>query len=367
MNGMELLLTAGMVAANGGGICPSNPVEENSGKKMIIDNVSRLRCIDVHNHMVPASYVNQLAGIGITSAGGTPFPVWTPALALEVMDRFDIESGILSLSSPGVYFGEKETTIRLAREMNEAAADAVRANPKRFGFFAHLPLPFVDEAIDEAVYALDHLHSDGIVLLASTGDKFLGDPRFDDLLMALHQRSAVVFIHPNVHSSSRNIGLTMPHFMIEFMFDTTRAVANLLWTGALERYSNIRWIVAHAGATVPYLSWRLSLMDFLPGFKERAPNGALSYLKNLYYDTALSPSPTALAALLQLVDPSHILFGSDFPFAPEDFVGKEIHDLKHLPFGSRKFNGFDEKTLQGIYRSNALALFPRFKQEEDNG
>ena len=165
----------------------------------------------------------------------------------------------------------------------------------------------------------------------------------------------MVFIHPNIHSTSDNLPLNIPGFFIEFMFDTTRAVTNLVFSGVMERYPNIKWIVAHAGATVPYLAWRLSLADILPDtpYAKTMPKGALAYLKSLYYDTALSPSNYAMASLMQLVEPTQILFGSDFPFAPKDLVAKEVGDLNGLSV-------FNDEIRQMVYRDNALKLFPRF-------
>ena len=207
----------------------------------------------------------------------------------------------------------------------------------------------------EAEYALDTLKADGVVLLASAGDRFLGDPDFEELMAELNRRKSVVFIHPNIHSTSDDLPLKIPGFLLEFMFDTTRAVTNLILSGVMERYPDIKWIVAHAGATIPYLSWRLSLADLIPGnpYAEAIPRGMMHYLKSLYYDTALSPSPQAMASLLELVEPTQILFGSDFPFADEKVVAKEVHDLNKLAV-------FDDKVRQMVYRDNALKLFPRF-------
>lgn len=162
-----------------------------------------------------------------------------------------------------------------------------------------------------------------------------------------------------MHPSSETLNLDMPGFLIEFLFDTTRAVINLIYTGTLERYPNLRWILSHAGGTVPYIAWRLSLANFEPKFLEKAPRGMLAYLKSFYYDTALSTSPHAMKSLLELVEPSQILFGSDFPFAPKPLVAKEIDDLQTLGF-------FQAPSLQAIARDNALSLFPKFKRQSEN-
>ncbi|NNE20305.1 MAG: amidohydrolase family protein, partial [Myxococcales bacterium] len=128
---------------------------------------------------------------------------------------------------------------------------------------------------------------------------------------------------------------------------------NLAYTGALERYPNIRFILSHAGGTVPYLAWRFSLLWLRePDLMERAPKGGMHYLQQLYYDTALSANPHALRSLCELVGPEQILFGSDYPFAPEPIAGLTAA-------GVRSFDGFDSAAHESVERGNALGLFPR--------
>ncbi len=163
-----------------------------------------------------------------------------------------------------------------------------------------------------------------------------------------------MFIHPNVPPGSQAERLGIPAPIFEFVFDTTRAVANLIASGTLERFPEVRLILSHAGGAVPYLVWRLSLMQADPGFTERAPQGVVAYLRRLYYDTALSATPHALRSLQELVAPSQVLFGSDYPFAPEPITGVSIAGLE-------AYDGFDDAARRAIYRENALSLFPRLR------
>ena len=169
----------------------------------------------------------------------------------------------------------------------------------------------------------------------------------------LDRRAATVFLHPNLHPTTPQIGLKIPNFMIEFLCDTTRAATNLILSGTVARYPNIRWILAHAGGFLPFIAWRVALADNFPQYREAAPEGVLTYLRRFYYDTALSPSPFAMAALSALVEPSQILFGSDFPFAPAPLIEAEVASLAGLTI-------FDAATQTGIGRDHALALFPQF-------
>jgi Predicted metal-dependent hydrolase of the TIM-barrel fold len=310
--------------------------------------------IDIHHHLEWDHYTKTLSDNGINPAYGMRYPEWSIDKSIDLMDANGIRAAILSVSSPGVYFPGTNFAVELAHECNDYAASLVSLIPSRLGFFAILPMPLVEESVKEAVYALDVLRADGIVLLASAGDKFLGDPDFDELMSELNKRDAIVFIHPNIHSSSEKLGLPIPGFVTEFLFDTTRAVTNLAYSGTFERYPRIRWILAHAGATIPFIAWRLSLSNMDPEFLKRAPRGFAAYLKELYYDTALSTSQYAMAPLLDLVGQTHIVFGSDYPFAPAPLVAKETSDLKTLSV-------FTQDIMASVDYSNAQGLFPRFK------
>ena len=309
--------------------------------------------IDVHHHVIPPEFTRAMQSRGLTEVAGAPLPDWTPEQSLAVMDANGIATAITSLSAPGVHFGERQEAIDLARACNEFSAKMAVDHPGRFGSFAVLPMPFTQEACAEATYALDVLGAAGVVLLGSTDGKFLGDPAFDELMAELDRRGAIVFVHPNLHPTTPQIGLNIPNFMIEFLCDTTRAATNLILTGTLARRPNIRWILSHAGGFLPFIAWRVALADHFPHFAEKAPEGVLTYVRRFYYDTALSPSPFAMAALKALVEPDHILFGSDFPFAPAPLIGLEVAALSGL-------DTFDDQTRSGIDRAHALRLFPQF-------
>jgi 6-methylsalicylate decarboxylase len=310
--------------------------------------------IDVHHHILPPEYVAQMNALGIAWTGGPGVPAWSVALARETMERHGIAAAIASVS-PGVYWGDASFAGRMARSCNEYLARMVHDDPNRFGGFATLPLPDVDAAQRELEHAYDVLGLDGVILFARQGDRYLGDPAYDELFQELDWRNAVVLIHPNTIPPGSNVPkLSLPFGLVEFVFDTTRCVANLLYSGTLERFPSIRYIVSHAGGAVPYLAWRIAGGTFLPGLREHAPKGdALHLLQRLYYDTALSTSEFALAALRQFVPNSQLLFGSDFPYVPE-------HVLRAETSGLESSGVLDDATREAIDRGSALALFPRF-------
>ncbi|MBN2025209.1 MAG: amidohydrolase [Actinobacteria bacterium] len=310
--------------------------------------------IDVHHHIVPPQYAAALAGMGITSTGGRPLPQWDLEENLAFMDRQGIETAILSVSAPGVFFGDRGLAKELARTCNEYLAELVGEYPQRFGAFAVLPLPDVAAALTELDYALDTLKLDGVGLLSGVDGRYMGDPAYDALFDELDRRGAVIFMHPDTPAETATSGFSLPPSLIEFVFETTRAVATLLFGGTLERCPDLRLILPHAGGTVPYIALRLCLGQFWPGLQEQVPQGVIAYLQRFYYDTALAGAPFALRSLQELVDNSHILFASDYPFAPELATVATIGGLDG-------YDGFDADALASIYHGNARALFPRLQ------
>lgn len=311
--------------------------------------------IDVHHHLIPPAFVEMMRRKGIGQVAGAPLPGWTPEKSIGVMDANGIQTAITSLSAPGVHFGDGVAqAASLARRCNEYSAEIIQRFPGRFGAFAVLPTPFTEAACAEAIHALDVLGADGVVLLGSTDGVFLGDPRFEELMAELNRRRALVFVHPNLHETSDRLGFKTPGFLMEFLCDTTRAALNLMVSGTLDRYPNIRWILAHAGGFLPFVAARLTLADEQPELKERAPRAMLDYVRSFYFDTALSPSRYSMKVLQGLVDPSHILFGSDFPFGPAPITALQCRTLDTSPIWS-------EAQQYAINRGNALQLLPRYR------
>ena len=325
--------------------------------------------IDVHFHTVPPAF-----RAAVESAASLKVPVrvppWTPSFALDLMDRKGIRTVIGSISVPGVHFGDDAAARSLARRCNEYSAELTARRPDRFGAFAVLPLPDIEGAVAEVVYALDVLKLDGIGLFTSYGQDHLGHARFDPVLQALHERNAVSFIHPTTHPACNALTMGLPPFLVEYPFDTTRAVINLILSGAVDRFANIRFVLSHAGGALPYLSWRVAstaarLMTE-PKLLERYPVPLLvehgdaftaehfmSRLRRFWFDTANAAGPQVLSALAHVADPARILFGSDWPYVPETLVDDTIEALaESVP---------DIASRAAIERGNALALFPRLE------
>jgi predicted TIM-barrel fold metal-dependent hydrolase len=312
-----------------------------------MDSARSASRIDVHQHLLPPAYRELLDRRGL-SAGGWPMPAWDPQSALAMMDRRSIATGVLSLSAPGVHFGDDAEGRALARSVNEFGAELVKDRPDRFGQFAAVPLPDVDGAVAEAVYALDELHADGVVLLSNAHGRYLGEKEFEPLWAELDARSAVVFIHPTAPQLPMLDGLPSP--LLDFPFDTTRTALQLVTSGVMGRYTRMKVILSHAGGFLPFAALRFTgAAQFVPG---ATPEGILADLRRFYFDTALSGTPYALPSLLAFAEPGHVLYGSDSPFAAEAWG-------VHFDAGLDGYEAWEPGQLDAVNRGNAEALFPR--------
>ena len=303
--------------------------------------------IDVHHHLSPPTYVTA------SNDGGFGDPLmknWTIEKSLADMDKAGIATAMLSVTTPGVNFTKGDTARKLCRESNEYAAKLVADYPGRFGNFAMLPLTDAEGSLRELTYALDTLKADGIALMTSYGDKWLGDPSFLPVMEELNRRKALVYTHPTAANCCVNLAPTQPPVMIEFGTDTTRTIADIIFSGNARRFPDIRWIFSHAGGTMPFLIERFVRHPLLvPKAKETVPDGTLTELKRFFYDTAQTSNRGSMSALAAIIPPSQIVFGTDFPYRT---------GIDHVK-GLREAGVFTAEQVAAIERGNALKLIPR--------
>ncbi len=305
--------------------------------------------IDVHAHYLPAPYRERLAAAGHTQPDGMPqIPEWDAAEHVALMDRLGIATSLLSVSTPGVHLGGGASAADVAREVNEAGRKAVVDHPGRFGLFGSLPLPDVDAALAEIAYCSDVLHVDGFILLTNVDGTYLGDPAWAPVFAELDRRQGRVLIHPTSPVCWEHTSLGRPRPMLEFLFDTTRAVVDLVLNGTIARHPDLRVIVPHAGATLPVIADRVALFSLALGVDPSVD--VLRDLAGLHFDLSGTPLPRQLKALLELTAPDHLHYGSDYPFTP-DFVAE-------LATAQLDAAADPEGSLAAGLRANTLALFP---------
>lgn len=334
---------------------PSGNAQTQSGASGASGAAPGRDWIDVHHHLVPPGYMSQVpSDDAVPGASATPrraLDNWTVGHSIEQMDQAGVATSILSISNPGIWFGDNEKARKLARDCNEYGAKLVSGYPGRFGLFAALPLPDVEGSLREIAYALDVLKADGIGLYTSYGNKWLGDPAFDPVFAELNRRKALVYTHPTTADCCRNLQAAVSPNVVEYQTDTTRAIAEILASGTASRYPDMRIIFSHAGGTMPFLIERFVGWAKSPQIAKNLPKGLKYELERFYYDTAQTSNSVAMGALTKVVPDSQILFGTDYPFRTV------VEHVKNLT----ECGVFDDKRLREIGRGNVLALLPRFR------
>jgi predicted TIM-barrel fold metal-dependent hydrolase len=311
--------------------------------------------IDVHHHIMPPQYLSFARERVIAAAGATRdvsvLMDWTPARAIEEMDKNGVATGITSLGLPGIWFGSPTASRALARSCNEYAARMAGDYPGRFGTFAALPMPDQEGSLREIEHSLDTLKVDGFALLTNYGDKWTGDISFYPVLEELNRRKAVVHVHPAAANCCVNLIPGVPPGVEEFLFDTARSIMSLMIGGSFIRYPDIRFIFSHAGGAMPAVASRMD--SFFKSHKElsdRVPNGVPFELNKLRFDIASSVNRSTMAALMNLVPTSQLLFGSDYPYVQMSATANGLDSF-----------GLSVSDTHSINRENALPLFPRLK------
>lgn len=302
--------------------------------------------IDTHQHYFPKVYVDAV-GLDALAAQmpNKKAPEWSPERALAMMDANGIAEGIVSVSS-GPPIPDATT---LLRKCNDSGAELRRSHPGRFGLFASLPLPDIDASLKEVAYCLDTLKVDGFIIFTSYNGVYLGDDHFAPLFEELDRRGAVAFIHPNEPAYA--LPKIAPASVLEFPFETTRTATSLILSGAVRRFTRMKFILSHAGGTLPYLAPRVSLsISMMPGMAEKVGDPAVAF-RTFYYDTALSAGVSTISALLKVAAPDHVLFGTDFPMAPLTAITHFGEALETM-----QVQDFDRAA---VYRTNAARLLGR--------
>jgi len=274
--------------------------------------------VDVHTHFITDDYVAAARAAGIEAPDGlAAWPHWSAREHLDLLDRTGIARAILSVSSPGVNFGDDADAVQLAKEVNAVAAEISGASAGRLSFFGSLPLPDVGASVTEIRRCFDELRADGIALLSNVHGVYLGDERYKPLWHALDDRGAVVFIHPTAPPHAEAVGLGRPYSVVEFIFDEARTVVDMIFAGVLFDYPRIKFVITHSGGALPVIVDRA-------GARYTPPKGSdvtlREQLGRLWFDCAGTPLPTALPTLMTVVGETQLLFGTDYCFVRPDMV-----------------------------------------------
>lgn len=311
--------------------------------------------VDVHAHFVTERYVRAAQAAGHVHPDGMPgWPTWSVEDHLALMDEAGIATSMLSVSSPGTHFGDDKAARELSREVNEFGAGLFDQHPGRFGHFASLPLPDIDGSLNEIAYALDTLDSDGVAIETNAHGHYLGDRRYEPIWAELDRRHAAVFVHPTSPPAHEAVALGRPRPMLEFIFDSTRAVSDLVFAGVFTRYPDIEWIFTHGGGALPVLADRMELFRIVFGEGEGSEPSVQEQARALWYDMAGTPFPHQVPALVSAFGSERLLYGSDYCWTPSFGALGQIASIDgaEQPIGD---------TWRALTTRNAQRLFGRLR------
>ncbi|KAG8904731.1 hypothetical protein FRB99_001270 [Tulasnella sp. 403] len=292
----------------------------------------------------------------VPTTGGQPTPDWSTEAHLAFANTYGIAHTVLANSAPqaNVFFGDRLKTIALARLINLCTAAVAALYPNRFNFFAVVPLPYVDDAIAEAKYALDYLGAVGITTLTNHEGLYLGNPQLKPFFQYLNSRpgKTIVYIHPtapylkvngNYVEANPTVYITG---IVEFYFETARCLMDLTWTQTLQNFTNIQYISAHVGGAFPSILDRM--IKSVPNLEAQAK---AIYKSRIWWDSAGPTYPNQVKGLQGYDIPvSQLVFGSDFPYAPSFTYAGSIAGLENDP-------NFTPDQIQNILTNNSRALF----------
>ena len=305
--------------------------------------------IDVHHHVSPPAW---LTAVEKAKLDTPPMVKWSVAQSLDDMDKGGVATAIVSPTTPQLNFlHDPVTSARIAQESNEYCRRIADDHPGRFGLFAMLPMPHVEESLKAIAYAFDTLHADGIGMMTSYGDKWLGYPDFFRVFDELNRRKAVVYTHPTLPNCCVNLVAGVPEVAVEYGADTTRSITNLIYTGASGRWPDISFIFSHGGGVLTAVAERLLVqMPARPPYLGKiTPTQVANELNRFFYDTAQLANAVTIDALAKLVPMSQIVFGSDFPYRTS---------AEHVQSLAKHFSG---ENLRAIGRENAARILPAVK------
>lgn len=313
--------------------------------------------VDVHSHFLTPSYLEAMNKYLGGNPDRFPMPEWSVEKHLQYNESMGIVHTVLSYSSPHINFSTREVNRQLARIGNEAGAQVVADNPGKFSFLASLPLPNIDDTLEEIAYACDHLDTDGFTLPTNTKGIYMGAPELEPMFAEFNRRKAVVTFHPNKPGAvPTGVGEMLPIPMMEFIFDTTRCVVDLMLRGYPEKYPDIKFLMPHCGSMLPYVVDRIA--SFKPTLIKTGSvtedYDVYKTFSRFYFDTTGASAAHQLRDVLDMTDVSHILYGSDYPFPPVPVLEDQTNAVFTAPY-------LDETQKAKIFSGNASALFSKVR------
>ena len=300
-----------------------------------------MKVVDVHTHMLNEEFLRLLrkhgggykvrkvvGGQSGVFKDGAPFMTLMPGmfdyeLRIRAMDEARVDIAVVTLTSPNVYWGSAKVSLAAAQTMNDDMAAQQRRYPERIRFMCSLPWQHAKLAVAELKRAVDELGAVGVMVLANIDGASLTDKRFAPVWREIDRRGLAVLVHPSAPPGTAELDVMRYNLIasVGFMFDTSLAVARLIFDGFFERHPNLKLIAAHGGGTLPYIAGRLDIcFDNMPACREKISRKPSEYLKRIYYDSVVFQQES-LELALKVGGTENVLYGSDYPHNIGDMKG----------------------------------------------
>jgi len=299
-----------------------------------------LPIIDVHTHMLSDEYIELLVNKGapiysMGKLGNSPLIMKNNApfltifeemmdfdLRIKNLDKAKVDISIVSLTCPNTIFGDRETSLAVAKMMNDRFAQAQKTYPGRIRWYANIPWQYPEDAIPELERALG-MGAVGVIVIGSIEGAHLIDPRFDPIWAAIDKHGLPVQIHPGIPTGATEMDLEKWHLGAStgFIFDTTLILCKMIMSGFFDTYPNLKIIGLHGGGTMPYLVGRLDrIWEAVPSAREKISTPPSTYLSKFYVDSVLYRIQALELAVVEMGD-DNVLYGSDYPHSIGDMAG----------------------------------------------
>jgi aminocarboxymuconate-semialdehyde decarboxylase len=300
-----------------------------------------MKVVDVHTHMLNEGFLKLLkkhgggyklrkvvGGQTGVFKDGAPFMTLMPGmfdydLRIKAMDEAGVDVAIVTLTSPNVYWGSPKVSLAVARLVNDDMAARQKQYPGRIRFMCSLPWQHAKLAVAELKRACDELGAVGVMVLANIDGASLTHKNFSSIWKEIDRRGLPVLVHPSAPPGTAELDLMRYNLIasVGFMFDTSLAVARMIFDGFFDRCPNLKIIAAHGGGALPYIAGRLDIcFDNMPACRERISEKPSNYLRRVYYDSVVFQKES-LELVLKVGGTENVLYGSDYPHNIGDMKG----------------------------------------------
>ena len=325
-----------------------------------------MNCIDVHAHYCPLEFYQRLESrksvpyvrtqedgslifqYGRDQSSSVRARMYSLDHRLEEMDALGIKTQILSPLLHGIHKLSPKIGLELCQLVNDKLAEVVQQSAGRFEAFGVLPLQGMDPSIKELDRIIRTLKFKGVIFLSNVAGRFPDDTRFWPFYERASELGVPVFIHPTHPVNDRGM---RDHNLISclgFLYDTTLAMSRIIFSGLLERFENLRFILPHVGSVIPYIAGRMDkelARDAGKGRMNRAPS---DYFKLVYVDT-VSLHPPALMLAHNYLGADRLLFGCDYPFWG---LGEGFKSVQQLPISDQDKEKIFYRNTENLLKVN---------------